>query len=546
MPGMPDFRPQDTTDAPLDLLELVHLFRTHIRWWAIPTVVCAVLAAAYSFVSPRQWQATQALIIRPEAASVSEQPLGEFSDLSEMKTLQETILELAKSQGVIHATLCEVGPPASYRRPAHWPTPIDVEEFRECIDMRPPGGAEFGKTEVFYLSVHDTDRRRAGALATVLCEQLVERMQEIRDLRAQGMVVELERTVAMAEHDLANRTVRLSAFETQIGADLAELRNLNAEIGSQGEVSQELQAIEAERRANNAQGRENERLLSLLLEAKDDPQQLLATPGSLLQSQPAVAQLKQAIVAAEVHTASLLGSRSQKHPFVVAAREAEQRLRKQLHDEIAVAIRALQVDVELNADREAALSARWAAGRQRVSRLAAGRAEYARLLASVQNHTRLVEAARKNLADARAQQAGARSASVISRIDGVETGVHPVGPSRTTILAGGGGGGLLLGLGAVFLFARNNSAWGPSANRVASADDYHIASRPVRVRDRERDCEMASRQSDVASNKRVHRDPLPKRPASQLPSSAFGIYQGMTLEDAIHGADCTRPYRPEW
>jgi uncharacterized protein involved in exopolysaccharide biosynthesis len=546
MPDTPDFRPQDSSHAPLDLLDLVHLFRSHVRWWAIPTVVCAVLAAAYSFVAPRQWQATQALIIRPEAASVSEQQLGEFSDLSEMKTLQETILELAKSQGVIQATLCEVGPPASYRRPEEWPTPVDVEEFRECVDMRPPGGAEFGKTEVFYLSVHDTDRRRAAALAAVLCEQLVERMQDIRGLRAQGMVVELERTVAMAEHDLANRTTHLSAFETQIGADLAELRNLNAEIGGQSEVSQELQAIEAERRANSSQRRENERLLSLLVAAQDDPQQLLATPGSLLQSQPAVAQLKQALVAAEVHTASLLGSRSQKHPFVVAAREAEQRLRHQLHNEIAVAIRALQVDVELNADREEALSVRWTTGRERLSRLAGGRAEYARLLASVENHTRLVEAARKNLADARAHQAGARSASVISRIDGVETGVYPIGPGRRTITAAGGVGGLLLGLGVVFLFARNTPTSEPTANRVAIADDYHLTPRPVPVRDRERGFEMASRQNDIASNKRARPEPLPKRPASQLPSNAFGIYQGMTLEDAIHGADSTRPRRPEW
>ena len=114
--------------------------------------------------------------------------------------------------------------------------------------------------------------------------------------------------------------------EARIGADLAELRNLNAEIGGASAVSQELQAIEAERRVNESQRRENVRLLKLLSAAQDDPNQLLATPNSLLKSQPAVAQLKKALVAAEVHTASLLGSRSEKHPFVVAAREAEELL----------------------------------------------------------------------------------------------------------------------------------------------------------------------------------------------------------------------------
>jgi len=42
---------------------------------------------------------------------------------------------------------------------------------------------------------------------------------------------------------------------------------------------------------------------------------------------------------------------------------------------------------------------------------------------------------------------------VIGRIDGVEAGVQPVGPGRTTITAAGGVAGLILGLGVVFLFA---------------------------------------------------------------------------------------------
>jgi hypothetical protein len=96
--------------------------------------------------------------------------------------------------------------------------------------------------------------------------------------------------------------------------------NLNATTGGQSEGSQELQGIETERRANDAQRRENEQLLKLLKLAQDDPEQLLATPGSLLRSQPAVSRLKDALVDAQVYSANLLGSRSQKHPFVIAAR----------------------------------------------------------------------------------------------------------------------------------------------------------------------------------------------------------------------------------
>jgi uncharacterized protein involved in exopolysaccharide biosynthesis len=504
---------QAAPNAALNPIDFIRILRTHVRWWAVPAVVCAVIAATYSLIAPRTWQASQALIIRPEAASVSEENVGKFSDLSEMKTLQETILELAMSQSVVQATLREVGPPHGYRRPERWPTSLDVEAFRDCVDMRPPGGAEFGKTEVFYLSVRQTNRDRAAALVAALCSQLEHRMQEIRDQRAQGMVAELERTVAMADGDLASQTALLSAFEGKIGADLAELRTLNADAGAQSASSQELQAIEAERRANEAQRRENERLLKLLSAAQGDTKQLLATPNSLLKSQPAVSQLKTALVKAQVHTAALLGSRSEKHPFVVAARQAEELLRRQLHDEVAVAIRGLEVDVELGAELEETLSAKSVAIRERISRLAHDRAEYSNLLASVANHTRLVEAARKNLADARARRAGAVSASVISRIDGVEAGVRPVGPSRKTVTAGGGVAGLLLGIGLVFLFA----------NPVSAADQSQIKS------------SVGVSVDVAASNGAVHSAANGK--AGDAVETKAGLFHGMTLEQAIRSVE---------
>jgi hypothetical protein len=141
-----------------------------------------------------------------------------------------------------------------------------------------------------------------------------------------------------------------------------------------------------------------------------------------------------------------------------------------------------------------------------MSRLAEGRAEYANLVASVQNHTRLVEAARKNLADARARQAGACSASVISRIDGVDAGIWPIGPSRKTITAAGGVGGLLLGFGCIFLFAS------PVAVRVPST--------AAPVVDIER---SAARAAPVVEPVRTVR----------TSSEAFGMFRGMTLQEAI-------------
>jgi uncharacterized protein involved in exopolysaccharide biosynthesis len=286
-------------------------------------------------------------------------------------------------------------------------------------------------------------------------------------------------------------------------------------------VSQELQAIETERRANAARHSDSERLLKLLVAAQNDPRQLLATPNSLLESQPSVSQLKNALVSAQVQTAELLGSRSENHPFVIASREAENLIRVQLNDEVAVAIRGLQVEIELCVDREASLAAKFAAARERMSRLAGARAEYANLASSVQNHTRLVEAARKNLADARARLAGAHSASVISRIDGVEAGVRPAGPARRTVAAAGGVGGMLLGFGLIFLFGNLS----PVAAQAPSAATHVLGK-----------VEAVTKSSDApVSVSEPGSPPIVDRPRTI--NESFGMFRGMSLQDTVRAVE---------
>ena len=115
------------------------------------------------------------------------------------------------------------------------------------------------------------------------------------------------------------------------------------------------------------------------------------------------------------------------------------------------------------------------------------------------------------LADARARQAGASSASVISRIDGVEAGVRPVGLSRKTITAAGGFGGLVIGLGIVFLFANPAPAKLPTPPTAAAA-------------------------AGTAANQVV--TPTAVNEKTNLQSKTtngreLGLFRGMTMDDAI-------------
>lgn len=431
--------------------QLVELLSRHRRLWITPMVVVAVLAAGYSLVMPRQWKATQGLLIRPEAAGLNGQRLGKFSDLSEMKTIQETLLELARSKRVVTSVLEEVGPPPSWVKAKQWPSAQDVVDFRDAMVMTPPGGAEFGKTEVFYLGVLDKSPERAAALTRALARGLEERTQQIRQKQADSMIAELGKGVSQAEEALGSKIDRLADFESSVGADLVDLRNLISPIGGASESSQNNVAIQAELRTNAAEQTKTRKLLEVLEAAQNDPEALLATPASLLSSQPAVERLKQGLVDAQLNTARLLGKLAPAHPFVIAARESENQVRTQLHSELSTAIRGLEVELSLNEDHATQLEARLAENHDSQRGLARHRAAYSRLVADVDNQTQLVDAARTRLADAHTHLAGAQSASVLSRIDDVESGLRPVGPGRATVVAAGGLLGLVLGLGLVFL-----------------------------------------------------------------------------------------------
>jgi len=130
-------------------LEVIHILKANVKCWLLPAVLLGVVAAIYAVVRTPTWEASQSLIVREEAVS-GEENLGKFNSSDDMKTVQETILELAKSRGVLEAALREVGPAEDTKAGAEWPTSRDIAGLRKSVKLTPPKGAEFGKTEVFY------------------------------------------------------------------------------------------------------------------------------------------------------------------------------------------------------------------------------------------------------------------------------------------------------------------------------------------------------------------------------------------------------------
>lgn len=421
------------------------------KLWLVPAAAVAVLVGLYALVRPATWEASQALIVRNEAAN-NQEPVGKFSHSEQMKTVQETILELVNSRGVLTAALKEVGTPAGCRKASElWPGAGDVADLRDNVTLSPPKGAEFGTTEIFYLKVRSKHRDRAVALAGAISNQLETRFQQLRDATAKSMIDELVKAVNLAKDDLSDSTARLTQIEKHVGSDLAELRILHDSSSGESALRRTITEIRNELRQTSTARKSNQQLLALLEHAKQNPDRLVATPNELLESQPALRRLKEGLVDAQLRTAQLQGRMSIHHPLVKAAKEAEQEIRRHLHNELTGSIRAIQVELQLNADRMAMLDGQLAAGTARLDRLAALRADYSNLVSETGNRSELLKRAEQKLCEARMSQATAGVASLIGRIDGPETGIKPVSASRSLIILAGLVGGLMVGFGVLLL-----------------------------------------------------------------------------------------------
>lgn len=433
--------------------------------WLTTTLLCGAAAFVLSLASARHWEAVQAVVVRQDAVASRERP-GKFADLYEMRTVQETILELARSRQVVASTVAAVDGVDPQMLTAE-----DLDEFRSRMRMTPPGGAEFGKTELFYLSVEDADRHRALGLVGKLCEQLDRRLRDLRAEQARGMIAEIVGQLAAAKESLSAETAKLAEFEAQIGADLGELRMLHSAWSGQSDLRQRYVDLGSDLRRAQQAVQESERLLELLATSADDPNQLASLPNSLISAQPTLRRLKDGLVDAQLRTSRLQGARSAEHPRVVAAVEAEASMRRDLVQEIIAARHAAEAELHLRKSRLEAAAEQLRSMEQRLARLAEQRAQYSNLVASSESSQASVDQLRSRLAEAEALLAATETSSVLNLVDSPETGPSPNGPSRAVMLLAGLLGGLTIGAGLVFYQQAPEVAYVATAEHSASAPD---------------------------------------------------------------------------
>ncbi|MBN2293691.1 MAG: hypothetical protein JXM70_14780 [Pirellulales bacterium] len=455
----------------LSPVHLLHILCAHPWHWLCPALVIAAVALFYAVVRPDTWAASQALIVRNEAVFNSEGS-GRFDHVDQMKTLQETILEVARSRPVLEAALKDVGPADHGDLVYQWPTDSDIDKFRDAIAVTPPNGSEFGTTEIFYLTVKDKDRRRAVALNEAVCHHLQNHLKSIRDIKARSIESELVKATTLARADLENSTSKLVKIERSVGSDLAELRVLSGSTSGDSALRRSASDIRTELREAGTTQKANEELLDVLKKAQNDPGSLVAAPNRLFETQQSLRRLKDGLVDAQLETAKLRGSMLDTHPAVMAAADAEKEIGRHLHNELEIAIRGLESEIQMDSDRVALLNERLASVEERLVKLADVRAVYSNLAAETTHRAELLEQTERNLSQARASKASADAVSLISLIGTPDTGSRPQGPGRATIVLMGICGGILAGFGVLLLTVDNlapgkSSINGHTANLAA-------------------------------------------------------------------------------
>ena len=300
--------------SPLSSPDVFHVLRTHCERWLIPTLLAGAAATIYALVFPGMWESTQALIVRNEASNNQEGP-GRFSRTDDMKVLQETILELSKSPAVLHEALAEVGPDADADR-ATWPNATDVDTARTNVKLVPPKGAEFGRTEIFYLKVRDRDRKRAvGADGRHLPADRAPPARAAQHPR--------RKHDRRAGQDGQPGQGRHGRGHVEGGRHREEGRQQppRAAAAERVGLGRKRPAADAHRRGSGAAaGRHavhtDEELLKLLKSGGSISGELMAMPSRLLESQPALRQLKDALIQAEIQRAQMQGKMGTGHPVV--------------------------------------------------------------------------------------------------------------------------------------------------------------------------------------------------------------------------------------
>ena len=432
------------------MIDWQRILKKHARLIVVSTLLCTFMALFFSLIKQDVWTATQGLLVRDEALG-DMQRVGRFESTDAMQTAQETILELSRFPSVVRPALTQVGPGKSAKHRSDFPTDDDFEGLQKNISVSAPGGAQFGRTEMIYLTVKAEDSARAVKLTNAVVDHLEKQLQLLRRERYVSIISELERTVKLAHNELERATKEIERIEAAVGTDLVSLRDLTDNQSGEGSLVREFSDLKREIRVAKATVASQENLRRVLIKAYKNPRSIVATPNDLLTTQPSIKRLKDGLIDAQLRTSQLLGIMTPQHPNIKAAKLTEKQIQRQLYNELRIAIRGLDADLEVSRAKVANIADLLSSSEDSLLDVGKLRARYSNLRAEVENKTNFLDQAVLDLAKARGNQRASTEVSLLTRIDKPIPSIRPVGPGKKTIVLGGMFGGLAIAGGLIFL-----------------------------------------------------------------------------------------------
>ena len=419
----------------------------------VPVFSALLIAVLMALLGPKTWDATQSFVVREQLIGRIVGP-GRFDSLDAMKTAQEVIQETARRPVVLRRVLADIGKVNA--------SADDIESLRDAVSFHAPGGAELGKTEILTMRIKSSSADRATELVNSLFEETRREIRTIRQRKAESMMDEIGQAIVLAQERLGRTSERIRVMERRAGGDLSELRSLTEPSSGASELRRSMGSIQTELRQARLERQQAEQLIQYLEEVSGDPEQLLATPRELLEAQPALSELKNKLIEAQVVRSNTGGIYSPRHPQFQARANSVVDIEQQINRELGTALTGLRSQHELAKQRVSMLVNRTKDIENRVSDLAAMRVDYAQLVTELGLRNEELKEAHKEQAQVEAILRGSDKVDYMSRLDEAQAGIRPLGPSGKTLVMGALVAGLFIGMGLVMMVTPSPNLFPPS------------------------------------------------------------------------------------
>jgi len=217
----------------LDIKDYLQIALRRKWYFIVPFVLISIAAIAYAHYAPNVYRASTLILVEPQKVPTTYvKPTVTENIEAQLRTITEQIMSRSYLERIINEF--DLYPEMRKRLPLE----SVIERMRECIDVRVKKG------RVFSVSFEDQDPVIAMKVANRLASLFIEGNLKVREERAEGTLVFLEKELERVRKLLKQQEKEVSEFRAkhlgvlpeQLEANLRTLDRLQLQLQSNGEA----------------------------------------------------------------------------------------------------------------------------------------------------------------------------------------------------------------------------------------------------------------------------------------------------------------------